>query len=381
MDYARFNYVAQPGDGVTHLYPQIGEYDLWAVKWGYTWFPGKKSAKDEKEMLNVWTTEKAGNPLYYYGRQGTSIDPRLQNEDLGDNAMKASTYGIANLKRILPNVEKWTYQKGEDFTDLQEIYNEVVSQYNRYMGHVTTNVGGMSENFKTYDQKGEVYTFINKGLQHDAVAFFNQQLFATPYWLINHPELNRFDNGVLLNRIKAIQVNTVANLLSPSRLSRMFDNEAKNGSKAYTVADLFTDLRAGIFTAGKPDAFKRNLQRGYIENLKGLLNDEFKGIPGFTAAQMANFGFTPINIALSDIRPMVRAELKQISAKLPTGGDALTAAHYADLQIRIKDALNPNKPIVNITGAAPGRGLNIDSQAKDDDGSTLNCWPAVTLDK
>jgi len=366
MDYARFNYVAQPGDGVTHLYPQIGEYDLWAVKWGYTWFPGKKSTQQEKGILDVWTKEKAGNPLYFYGRQGTSIDPRLQNEDLGDNAMKASTYGIANLKRILPNIEKWTYQQGEDYDDLQDLYGEVLTQYYRYMGHVATNIGGMNENFKTYDQKGPVYDFVAKGLQHDAVAFFNKELFTTPLWLIDSPELGKFDNGVMLNRIKSVQVGTLGNVLSPSRLARMYDNETRNGSKAYSVAELFTDLRGGIFTAGRPDAFKRNLQRGYIENLKSLLNDDFRGFPGVSAAALANFGLTPINMALSDIRPMVRAELKVIDAKLPKGGDAITSAHYIDLHQRIKEALNPTRPIVNIPAAAGGRSLNEDLPVKSD---------------
>lgn len=363
MDYARFNYIAQPGDGVTHLYPQIGEYDLWSIKWGYSYFPGKKTLKQEKEILDVWTMQKAGNPLYYYGRQGTSIDPRLQNEDLGDNAMKASTYGIANLKRILPNIEKWTFQKGEDYSDVQDLYNEVIGQFNRYMGHVTTNIGGMNENFKTYDQKGPVYDFVNKSLQHDAVMFLNQQLFTTPYWLINNSELSKFDNGVVLGRIKALQVNVTANVLNASRLARMFDNEAKNGAKAYTVAELLTDLHAGIFTTGKPDQFKRNLQRGYIDNLKSLLNeDASRSFPGATSAQLANYGLTPINIALSDIRPLVRAELTKISAGLPKGGDAITAAHYADLRLRIKEALYPTRPIVNIPAGAPGRLANDNSQ-------------------
>lgn len=358
MDYARFNYIAQPGDNVTHLYPQIGEYDKWAIKWGYTWFPGKKSVKQEKETLDAWTKERAGNPLYYYGRQGTSIDPRLQNEDLGDNAMKASTYGIANLKRILPNVEQWTYQQGEDYDDLKEIYNEVLNQFSRYMGHVATNIGGMNENYKTYDQKGPVYDFVAKNLQHDAVTFFNKEVFATPMWMINSEELGKFDNGVTINRIKGIQTGTLANVLSQSRLSRMYDNETRNGSKAYTVADLFNDLRNGVFTTGRPDAFKRNLQRAYIEDLKGLLNDDFRGIPGLPASVLANFGLTPINMTLSDIRPMVRAELKVIDAKLPKGGDAITTAHYIDLHARIKETLNPTRPIVNIPAA--GRGITED---------------------
>ncbi len=356
MDYARFNYIAQPGDGVTHFYPQIGEYDKWAIKWGYSWFPGKKTPKQEKEMLDAWVLEKAGNPLYFYGRQGTMIDPRLQNEDLGDNAMKAGSYGIANLKRILPNVEAWTYQKGQTYSDLQEIYNEVLIQFNRYMGHVSTNVGGMNENFKTYDQSGPVYDFVSKERQRDAVLFFNKQLFATPLWMVDSKELGKFDNGLMLNRIKAIQVSTLNSLLMPSRLARMYDNEAKNGATAYTVSELFTDLRAGIFDAGKPDAYKRNLQRSYVETLKGLLNtDASPTVQGWSVTQLANYGLTPINIVLSDIRPMVRAELKYIDAHLPKGGDAMTAAHYADLHLRIKEALNPTRPIVNVSAAAAGR--------------------------
>ncbi|WP_233138139.1 zinc-dependent metalloprotease [Mucilaginibacter sp. MD40] len=374
MDYARFNYIAQPGDGVTHLYPQIGEYDLWAVKWGYSYFPGNKTAQQEKETLDVWTKERAGNPLYYYGRQGTSIDPRLQNEDLGDNAMKASNYGIANLKRILPNIEKWTYQKGEDYDDVETLYNEVLGQYNRYIGHVTMNIGGMNENFKTYDQKGPVYGFVNKNLQHDAAVFLNQQVFTTPTWLINRTELSKFDNGVTLGRIKSVQVNAVANVLNASRLARMYDNQSKNGAAAYTVNNLFDDLRAGIFSKGKPDEFKRNLQRGYIDNLKALLNDDAsRSFPGVSPSQLAGMGLTPINIALSDIRPMVRLELNKISKSLPAGGDALTAAHYADLRLRIKEALNPTRPVVNMSIGMMGRGL-IDNTTEQKN----NCWPATT---
>jgi hypothetical protein len=380
MDYARFNYIAQPGDGVTHFYPQIGEYDKWAIKWGYTWFPGNKTPKEEKEVLNVWTKEKAGNSLYYFGRQGTSIDPRLQSEDLGDNAMKASLYGIANLKRIVPNIERWTYQNGEDFSDLQDVYSEVLIQYSRYMGHVAANVGGMNENFKTYDQNGPVYDFISKDKQHDAILFFNQQLFTTPLWLVDKQELSKFDNGIIFNKIKNIQVNTLGYLLNPSRLSRMYDNEAKNGTKAYTVAEFLTDLRGGVFTSGRPDAFKRNLQRGYIENLKSLLNDDFKSIPGLSAIQLSNSGLTPINVTLSDIRPMARAELKIIDTHLPKGGDAITAAHYADLHLRIKEALNPTRPVVNLPGAPTGRGLNAINPREENADPYLNCWPKANLD-
>ncbi|WP_367864985.1 zinc-dependent metalloprotease [Pedobacter sp. WC2423] len=347
MDYARFNYIAQPGDGVTKLHPEIGEYDKWSIKWGYTWFPGNLTAKQERAKLDVWTIAKSGNPLYYYGRQGTSLDPRLQSEDLGDNAMKASTYGIANLKRILPNIEIWTYQKGEDFSDLKELYNEVITQYSRYMGHVRANVGGMSENFKTTDQKGTVYSYLPKVKQKEAITFFNTQLFNTPVWLINNEQLNKFDNGQILNKIKAVQTSTLGQLLAPSRIARLLDNEAKNGTaNAYTLPELFTDLKTSVFSASRPDAFKRNLQRSYVETLTQLMTKEMDVPPGANSEGLANYGFTPINVSLSDIRPLARAELKSLltlTKARALAGDSLTKAHYDDLVIRINDILFPKK--------------------------------------
>ncbi|KQN34499.1 zinc-dependent metalloprotease [Pedobacter sp. Leaf41] len=347
MDYARFNYIAQPIDGVTKMHPQIGEYDKWSVKWGYSWIPGNKTAEQEKEILNQWTLKNAGNPLYFYGRQGTSLDPRLQSEDLGDNAMKASTYGIANLKRILPNVEKWTYQKGKDYSDLKEIYTEIVGQYNRYMGHVLTNVGGMSENFKTYDQTGPVYSYLSKAKQKEAVSFFNQQLFTTPLWLINNDQLSKFDNGTLLNRIKAVQANTLVNLLAAPRIARLLDNETKNGTaKAYTLPELFKDIKTSVFAPSRPDAFKRNLQRAYVDRLGYLMTTESELPPGFPVESAASYGLTPINVSLSDIRPLVRAELKALQATTKArsvAGDAIAKAHYDDLTVRIKDILDPKK--------------------------------------
>lgn len=341
MDYARFNYVAQPGDNVTKMFPSIGEYDKWAVKWGYSWFPGNLTAQQEKEKLDAWVKEKAGNPLYFYGRQGNQYDPRDQSEDLGDNAMKASTYGIANLKRILPNIEKWTYEQGKDFSNLSELYSEVIGQFNRYMGHVTFNIGGLSENFKTYDQSGAVYKYVSEATQKEAVDFLNKQLFTTPLWLINSEQLNKFDNGSLLTRIKSVQTGTINNIFTSSRLMRMLDNETKNGASAYTIPELFTDVRGTIFAATRPDAFKRNLQRGYIDRLGSLMVDA----PAPTGLP-PGFNFTPVNVGVTDIRPLVRAELKTLvatSKARAAAGDAITKAHYEDLAVRINDILDPKK--------------------------------------
>jgi hypothetical protein len=248
------------------------------------------------------------------------------------------------------------------------------------MLHVVSNIGGMNENFKTYDQSGPVYDFVSRERQRDAVLFFNKQLFATPFWLIDSRELSKFDNGIIINRIKSIQVNTLSILVSPPRLARMYDNETKNGSQGYSVAELFSDLRSGIFSADIPDAFQRYLQRAYIADLKNLLDEDFKSIPGLSVEQLANFGLTPINIALSDIRPMVRAELKLIDAHLPKGGDAITSAHYADLHLRIKEALNPNRPIVNLAGQPAGLGLTETFPAYKNMEPFSNCWPKLKWD-
>ncbi|MGK0389840.1 MAG: hypothetical protein ACI94Y_002585, partial [Maribacter sp.] len=143
MDYARFNYIAQPEDGIVYHGPKIGEYDLWSIKWGYAPIPSAKNSADEKATLHKWIVEKAGNPLYRYGAQRwNTYDPSSQTEDLGDNAMKASELGIRNLKRIVPELIKWTEEDGKDYDDLKELYINVYSQLGRYMGHVTTNVGG-----------------------------------------------------------------------------------------------------------------------------------------------------------------------------------------------------------------------------------------------
>ncbi|MGB5387677.1 MAG: zinc-dependent metalloprotease, partial [Eudoraea sp.] len=155
MDYARFNYVAQPGDGDVALMPNIGIYDKYAIKWGYKPILNKTD-KEEKKILDSWIMEHSGDPLYRFGHQqaGDVVDPSSQTEDLGDNAIKAGKYGIENLKRIVPNLIKWTEEEGKDYDDLEKLYGQVVGQFNRDMGHVSNNIGGVYEFYKTYDQEG-----------------------------------------------------------------------------------------------------------------------------------------------------------------------------------------------------------------------------------
>jgi hypothetical protein len=341
MDYARFNYVAQPGDkGVSYM-PNIGEYDMFAIKWGYAYLPNAKTPDDEKAILNKWILEKAGNPVYFYGRQTFNpIDPRSQSEDLGNDAVKASNYGIANLKRIIPNLIKWTAEDGKDYEDLEELYGQVLVQWNRYNGHVRANVGGVYETFKSYEQQGPVFTPVPKKIQQAAMAFLQKETFATPTWMLDQEILKRIEHAGALDRIRNYQAGNLNQLLEPSRLARLLEAEAVLGKQTYTSLDLFNDLRTGLWTeltSGKTiDPYRRNLQRAHIERLEFLMKEEQEvpspNIRAFT-------GYTPIDVSQSDIRPLVRAELKklkvQISSAIARTADPLSRYHLEDCVERI----------------------------------------------
>jgi len=210
MDYARFNYVAQPGDEGVALMPNIGIYDKYAIKWGYKPILDK-TAKEEKPILNDWILEHAGDPMYRFGHQqvGDIHDPSSQTEDLGDDAIKASLYGIENLKRIVPNLMQWTTEDGENYDDLETMYGHVAAQFSRYMGHVSNNIGGVYEYHKTADQEGAVYTYVSKEHQKDAMEFMQEQLFAPPEWLIDQNILNKIQYSGSIERIRATHERSV----------------------------------------------------------------------------------------------------------------------------------------------------------------------------
>ncbi|MDA9554801.1 zinc-dependent metalloprotease [Pelobium sp.] len=348
MDYARFNYVAQPGDKGVVLYPGIGAYDKWAVKWGYSWFDNK-SVDEEAAILNKWTIERAGNPIYFYGQQtGNPIDPRAQSEDLGDDAVKASTYGIANLKRILPNIEKWTYEEGKPYDNLEELYGEVLNQWTRYMGHVRSSIGGIYENDKTYEQKGPVYTHVAKAKQQASVNFIIEQAFKTPTWMFDQAQLAKFDQAGFIEKLRRTQASVLNGILEVNRMSRMIDNSAKNGSNAYSVEELFNDLHKGIFTelasGSNIDVYRRNLQRAYLDRLETLMKDPEPAAPNPFAGRGGNSA-PVIKAGDTDIRPLARLELinlkNDINKALPKYSNPTLKAHLIDAVARINAILDP----------------------------------------
>ncbi|MGB0863205.1 MAG: zinc-dependent metalloprotease [Saprospiraceae bacterium] len=347
MDYARFNYIAQPGDNAA-LMPGIGIYDQHSIEWGYRPILDAKSAADEKSTLDKWIKAHEGDPKYFFGRQtGNPIDPRAQTEDLSNDAMKASGYGIANLKRILPNLIEWTKEDGKDYDDLTELYGQVLGQFNRYMGHVKSNIGGIYTTPKTYDQAGAVHSHVDKATQKRAVSFLHANLFETPSWMFNKEILSRSNNAAgLINNVNNLQKRTLNAVLDPSRLARLIEFEAMEGADAYTMENLFDDLRSGIFSELKSgnaiDTYRRNLQRAYVERLEFLMTKE----QGFVPNAFASFiGHTAIDVSQSDIRPMVRADLKKLKRAVQSANvsDNMSKYHLEDLEERIEGILNPKK--------------------------------------
>ena len=347
MDYARFNYVAQPGDENVALMPNIGVYDKYAIAWGYKPILGAKTAKDEKEILDSWILEHAGDPLYRFGHQQARgvVDPSSQTEDLGDDAIKASEYGIANLKRIVPNLINWTAEKGKNFDDLKTMYGHVISQFNRYMGHVSSNIGGVYEFYKTYDQEGPVYSHVDKTHQKNCLAFVNAQLFNTPTWLIDKEIIGKTEYAGVTERVRAIQVRTLNNMLDLGRMMRMIENETLNGSAAYTLLQMMSDLRNGIWaelkTGKNIDTYRRNLQRAYVERLAYLMTA--KDVKKFNGSSYVKN--TAVTVKESDIIPVVRGELNRIKRDAQRAVsrpvNTMTKYHLRDIVQRIDSYLDP----------------------------------------
>lgn len=340
MDYARFNYVAQPEDGVTDLFPRIGDYDKWAIKWGYSYFKDAKDEDAEKALLNEMTKEAYKNRRLWFGTETNPYDPRYQTEDLGDNAMKASDYGIKNLKRILPNLIEWSKENGEDYDELNGLYNSLTGQYRRYMGHVTKNVGGIYETPKTYDMEGNKYEVVPSAIQNEAVAFLNNQLFKTPMWLLDQNVLSKIrpENGV--EAIKSIQDGTLSSLLAGDRLVRLLETSSQNKAN-YSVDELMSDLRRGIFSEIKTNApidiYRRNLQKLFVSKLIETMSSE--------KTNVATFGGRRIVLADTDIPSIARGQLNELKNQLRAAAavstDRLTKFHLNDLVARIENAMKP----------------------------------------
>ena len=326
MDYARFNYIAQPEDGDVGLMPDIGTYDDWSIEYGYKLLPDTPTKEEEKPILNEWVKKHAGDPLYRYGRQrGLPLDPTAQTEDLGDDSMLASEYGIKNLKRIVPNLAEWTYEDGEDYDETEDLYGQVFNQFRRYMGHVVANIGGVIEINKTQDQKQASYTHVNKSKQVRAMQFLDKHLFTTPQWLIDVQLTRNFEADGVVDRVKGLQSGVLRQLFNTGRMNRLIENEAVNSNNAYKLVDLFKITENNIFdNLGSGDTYTRNLQRIYVDRLDSILTSDSN------------------DVNISDIKAVARGTLHSIYKKVKKakGTETVQGMHKLDLKNRIEDILD-----------------------------------------
>ena len=338
MDYARFNYVAQPEDNVTNFYPMVGTYDKWSVKWGYSYFDGESTTSEQK-ILNDWIKSHAGDYEYWFGYRN-GIDPRSQTESIGDDNMKASYYGLENLKRILPKIMKWSYEEGKEYDELKELYLNIISQFRRYIGHVTTNVGGVFEDIKSYDQEGPIYVHVPKTQQKRAVIFLNSYVFNSFNWIVDYEVLEKIENIGSVERIRQIQMYALNGLFNYSRLARMIENEQKNKNSAYSINEMIEDLNKVIWkdlnSNTSINLYNRNLQKGYINILFDILK-ESKTQSSYSKRNGANIKFDE-----SDIRPIILSELMSLQKRIKSGlkqvKDKNTKDHLSYLNLLITQA-------------------------------------------
>jgi len=384
MDYARFNYVAQPGDGVKVMSPNIGPYDLMAIEWGYRWYP---QGTDEQQKLNVFLGKHRGR-LYKYSEaqpQRTAIDPRALSEDLGDDAVKSARYGIANLKRIVPNIINWTTtgKPGQDYDEASNLYSAVIYQWSLYLYHVMANVGGMYLENLTVGDGQTSFRFVEKNKQRQALQFLLDEVLSEPKWLFDTPlsKLTYLQRKTPLGveeqqpfyMLKNQQNYILWDLLNNDRLMRMYENEYENGKKAFTPVEFMEMLHRHIFkttlAAKSPNLLERNLQKSFIDALitaaaegegvkinKKLYENSFPDQPDkrlgcqeetYLSSKSRNIQMTNTQVTRnSDALSLKRGEMIRVMKLLKSRlhrSDTTTRLHYEDVILRIQTALGLTK--------------------------------------
>jgi hypothetical protein len=337
MDYARFNYVAQPEDSIpqSSLWPHINEYDRWAIQWGYT-YTGLSAEADKKVLHRLATDSLAANPQLWYGSQEAEKqsdpfappdDPRSQTEDLGSNNMVANAYGIKNLKRVVPNLTAWTKEQGGLYDNLSEAYQALLGQFKRYVGHVFRHIGGVERTWRSEEEGGDVYAPVSKVEQKQALAFLNEQLFTTPLWLLDPGIINKVVKPQSKDAIGELQQKVVKQLLGTEIFNKLLAGSSQFGdSLCYPLPEYMADLHRYIWgglPTGRPmDAYRRNLQKSYISALAEMI---------VLRSQ---------DIEETDIWSVAKADLAQIAREVTTALPKYTAgadqAHLKTVLLQIR---------------------------------------------
>jgi hypothetical protein len=335
MDYARFNYIAQPEDNIGRagLFPRIGDYDDWAIEWGYRLLPQFATPDAEIEYVNQWIIKKLKDPRLFFGSE-SGPDPRSQNEDLGDDPVLAGQYGIKNLKRILPELPKWTKVPNESYQHLQDMYMVLISQYRLYMGHATKMIGSKYITPKMVEEKGAIYEPVPYEKQKEALKFLNDNLFITPTWLLDEsiaPYISWNPSTI----ISSEQVSVLSRLQSSGTLTNLIQ------TKTYDVLEYLDDLKKYIWTELQDhqpiELQRRNLQKQYVTNSLNLLNTPTQ--PSMPPGSQIN-----PDPSFNDISGIIRGQLvelqEDIKKEIDLTSDKLTKYHLSDIQKRIEKGLD-----------------------------------------
>jgi hypothetical protein len=347
MDYARQNYVAQPGDGLqpTDFIRRVGPFDDFIIEWGYRLYPDAPTPQAERARLDRMLSSPPGPMPYRYLPQYLSgIDPRNQTEDLGDDAVAATEYAVTNLRRVVPNLPAWTATPGEDDADLAEVYGEAVGMWSQYMRHVAAEIGGVHVDPKTAGQPGAVYTPVPRARQERALAFLAANALRTPEWLAPAAITSRTGPSP----VAAAQASVLATLLEARRLDRLAMGERMSPA-AYPLADYLADLQRAVWAGRAPDDNQRALQRVYLDRLEALVSPPAapQGGPGAGAPPAEpppSPLLAPINVERSDLPALARMQLRAIRAEALANAAAtsgVSRAHWADVAARVDAILDP----------------------------------------
>ena len=359
MDYARQNYVAQPGDGLApkDFIRRLGPFDRFVINWGYRVLP-VATPEAERPILSGWVARQTGPMPYRYVGEGiTGIDPRSQTEDIGDDPLRASAYALSNMKRMVPNLIAWTTTPGEDYDELAELYGESLANWGRYMNHVASLIGGVTVNSKTSDQPGTVYTVVPRSRQQAALRFIADEVFRTPLWLAPDAVLWRIGPQASNATLVGVQGAVLNQMLDVRRLARLSESELMDPANAYPASVYMSELRLALWGAGlAPDANRRALQRLHLQRMATLIAPPAApapaapgaGGPGGGGGQQTPSGFQIApDVPRSDLPALARGELRAIRAQARAAAvsapTSMARAHWADVVDRIELALDTGR--------------------------------------
>ncbi|MFL5739772.1 MAG: zinc-dependent metalloprotease [Flavisolibacter sp.] len=348
MDFVHYNYVAQPGDQISfqELIPHIGEYDKWAIKYGYTYTGCNDFEKDKKEALIWINKEQSKNPALKFqttldASPNDPSDPRAQTEDLSNNTVKASEYGIGNLKIVMAHLLQWTREDMDMYDDASRTYDNLMDWWLLMARHVFTQVGGVREDLKTVEQTGDVYTTVSKDMQKQAVAYLQKEVFNTPEWLLDPNVLNKFSKPSKREKVQRFQEEALYQLMKSDRLYRMTTETMRYGKEnTYTMDELLTDIDKGLWSelrSAQPliSSDRRLLQKKWIDNMRVVMKD---------ASVVPQVGSTMPDLTGTDVPAIIRVHMQNIMQQCKQAAsrckDPMTLAHLQYAQAKLAKMLD-----------------------------------------